>query len=43
MTKSKGSLSMEESLAQLVRQGAVDREEALLVACIPDDLVSLLK
>ena len=43
MTKSKGSLTMEESLAQLVRQGAVDREEALLVAVHPDDLLSLLK
>jgi twitching motility protein PilT len=43
MTKSKGSLTMEESLAQLVRKGAVDREEALLVAVHPDDLISLLK
>jgi twitching motility protein PilT len=43
MTKSKGSLSMEESLAQLVRQGAVDREDALLVAVHPDELLSLLK
>jgi len=43
MTKSKGSLTMEESLAQLVRQGAVDREDALLVAVHPDDLLSLLK
>jgi len=43
MTKSKGSLTLEESLAQLVRQGAVDREEALLVAVHPDDLLSLLK
>jgi twitching motility protein PilT len=43
MTKSKGSLTMEESLAQLVRQGAVDREEALLVAVHPDDLLSMLK
>jgi len=43
MTKSKGSLTLEESLVQLVRQGAVDREEALLVAVHPDDLLSLLK
>ena len=43
ITKSKGSLTLEESLAQLVRQGAVDREEALLVAVHPDDLLSLLK
>jgi twitching motility protein PilT len=43
MTKNRGSLTMEESLAQLVRQGVVDREDALLVAVHPDDLLSLLK
>jgi len=43
MTKNKGSLTLEESLAQLVRQGAVDREDALLFAVHPDDLLSLLK
>jgi twitching motility protein PilT len=43
MTKSKGSLTLEESLAHLVRLGAVDREEALLYAVHPEDLLSLLK
>jgi twitching motility protein PilT len=43
MTKSKGSVSQEESLQQLVRQGDVDREEALLYAVHPDDLLSLIR
>jgi twitching motility protein PilT len=43
MTKSKGSVSQEESLQQLVRQGDVDREEALLYAAHPDDLLSLIR
>jgi twitching motility protein PilT len=43
MTKSKGSVSQEESLQQLVRQGDVDREEALLYAAHPDDLQSLIR
>jgi twitching motility protein PilT len=43
MTKSKGSTTLEESLANLVRTGAVDREEALLFAVHQEDLVSLLK
>jgi twitching motility protein PilT len=43
MTKNKGSVSQEESLQQLVRQGDVDREEALLYAAHPDDLLSLIR
>jgi len=43
MTKSKGSVSQEESLQQLLRQGDVDREEALLYAAHPDDLLSLIR
>src|SRR5580658_4346249 len=36
MTKSKGSFSQEESLVQLVRQGHIEREDALLCAIHPD-------
>ena len=43
MTKNKGSVSQEESLQQLVRQGDVDREEAMLHAAHPDDLLSLIR
>jgi twitching motility protein PilT len=43
ITKNKGSFTMEESLAQLVEQGHVDREEARMNALHPDDLSSLLK
>jgi twitching motility protein PilT len=43
ITKNKGSFSMEESLAQLVEQGHVDREDATMNAIHPDDLSSLLK
>ena len=43
MTKGKGSMTLEESLVNLVRAGAVDREEALHVAVHPEDLMSLLK
>jgi twitching motility protein PilT len=43
MTKSKGSTTLEESLANLVRIGAVEREEALLCAVHQEDLLSLLK
>jgi twitching motility protein PilT len=43
LTKSKGSFSFEESLAQLVGQGHLDREDALLYAAHPDDLTNLLK
>jgi twitching motility protein PilT len=43
MTKGKGSVTFEESLARLVREGHVDREEALECAVHPDDLKSLLR
>jgi twitching motility protein PilT len=43
MTKNKGSFSQEESLVQLVRQGHIEREDALLCAMHPDDLELRLK
>jgi twitching motility protein PilT len=43
MTKNKGSFTFEESLAQLIRSGYVDRDEALIAAFHPDDLNSILK
>ena len=43
MTKNKGSFTLEDCLAQLVRNGEVEREEALAVANHPHDLQSLLK
>jgi twitching motility protein PilT len=43
ITKNKGSFSQEESLLELVRQGHVDREEAMLCAVHPDDLEIRLK
>jgi twitching motility protein PilT len=43
ITKKKGSFSLEESLVQLISQGHVEREEALLSAIHPDDLDILLK
>jgi twitching motility protein PilT len=43
MTKSKGSFTLEESLARLVKDEYVDREEALIYAFHPDDLNSILK
>ncbi len=43
ITRKKGSLTMEESLARLVMDGQVDRETAFLHAGHPDDLESLLK
>lgn len=43
ITKKKGSFSMEESLVQLVSQGHIDREDALLSAIHPDDLDILLR
>jgi twitching motility protein PilT len=43
MSKSKGSYSLEESLARLIRDGHIDREEALSYANHPDDLNSLMK
>ena len=43
MTKNKGSVSQEESLQQLVQQGAIDREDAVLYAAHPDDFLSLVR
>lgn len=43
MTKKKGSFALEESLVQLISQGRIDREDALLCAIHPDDLDILLK
>jgi twitching motility protein PilT len=43
LTKKKGSFSLEESLLNLVRQGHLEREDALLCAIHPDDLDILLK
>jgi twitching motility protein PilT len=43
ITKAKGSFTLEESLAQLVKQGSIDREDALICAMHPDDLNSLLR
>jgi twitching motility protein PilT len=43
LTKNKGSFSQEESLLELVRQGHLDRETALLCAVHPDDLELRLK
>jgi twitching motility protein PilT len=43
LTKNKGSLTLEDSLSDLVKQGLVDREEALLHASHPEELKSLMK
>src|SRR5229473_2376990 len=43
LTKKKGSFSLEDSLLNLVRQGHIEREDALLCAIHPDDLNILLK
>ncbi len=43
MTRGKGSITFEESLARLVREGHVEREEAVEFAVHPDDLKSLLR
>jgi twitching motility protein PilT len=43
LTKKKGSFTLEDSLAALVRNGDIDREEAQLRAIHPDDLEILLK
>src|SRR5215475_9837183 len=43
ITKKKGSFTLEDSLATLVRAGHIDREEAQLRAIHPDDLEILLK
>jgi twitching motility protein PilT len=43
ITKKKGSFSLEDSLVTLVRNGHIDREDALLCAIHPDDFDILLK
>jgi twitching motility protein PilT len=43
MTKKAGSFSMEESLATLMTQGHIDREDAMLHAIHPDDLEGILR
>jgi twitching motility protein PilT len=43
ITRNKGSFSLEECLGQLVKQGHIEREDALLYANHPDELNSLLK
>jgi twitching motility protein PilT len=43
LTKKKGSFTLEESLVTLVRNGDIEKEEALLCAIHPDDLEILLK
>jgi twitching motility protein PilT len=43
ITKKKGSFTLEDSLANLVHAGHIDREEAQLCAIHPDDLDILLK
>jgi twitching motility protein PilT len=43
MTKKKGSFTLEDSLAALVRAGYIDREDANVCAMHPDDLEILLK
>jgi len=42
ITKNKGSFTLEESLARLVIEGKIDREEALTLAGHPDDLQNIL-
>ena len=43
MTKGKGSIGLEESLSRLVRDGHLDREDAMEFAVHPDDLKSRLR
>ena len=43
MTKKGGSFSLEESLVELLVQGHIDREEALLHALHPDDVDAMLR
>jgi twitching motility protein PilT len=43
MTKAKGSIAMEESLSRLVRDGHLDREDAVEFAAHPDELKSRLR
>jgi twitching motility protein PilT len=43
LTKRKGSFTLEESLVTMVRNGDIEKDEALLCAIHPDDLDILLK
>jgi twitching motility protein PilT len=43
LTKKKGSFTLEESLVTLIRNGDIEKEEALVCAIHPDDLEVLLK
>ncbi len=43
LTKKRGSFTLEETLVNLIHQGRIDREDALLCAIHPDDLDILLK
>jgi twitching motility protein PilT len=43
ITKKQGSFSMEESLADLVMQGHISREDALAYSLHPDDLEAILR
>jgi len=43
LTKKKGSFTLEESLVGLVKNGDIEKEEALLCAIHPDDLDILLR
>jgi twitching motility protein PilT len=43
LTKKKGSFTLEESLLTMVRNGDIEKEDALLCAIHPDDLDILLK
>ena len=42
-TKGKGSITLEESLARLVKDGHLEREEAIEFAVHPDELKSRLR
>ena len=43
LTKKKGSFTLEDSLVMLIRNGDIEKEDALLCAIHPDDLEILLK
>jgi twitching motility protein PilT len=43
LTKKKGSFTLEESLVTMIRNGDIEKEDALLCAIHPDDLDILLK
>jgi twitching motility protein PilT len=43
ISKKTGSFSLEESLVELVMQGHITREEALLYAIHPDDVEAMLR